>query len=98
MVYKAGVRLKSDAPHHPVSVKDEISKTDIAKSDLSTWYWDGSTWKELSFSDADDTLVTHFGPSDGFPITAGNDETTPILLQYHTTGYYNLDMTVELMD
>lgn len=93
-IYDAGIRLQSAESYSNVSVQVQIAKTDINTTDLTVWYWEtvDSSWHPLIFTDMGDYIETSFGPSGGFPVSDGYDATTPILIQYHVNGQYDITL------
>lgn len=64
------------------------SDSNIASSDVTLKYWDGTAWQTWVLSDSGSTLTGRFGPSGGFTVGPSYDVTTLFEVTYNTVGSY----------
>lgn len=89
----ASVTLNNPSPsgapgYTGVRVQFTINKTGIAVGDVVLEYQAGGTWYVLTLVDNGDVLTGVFGPSGGFPVPSGYNETTPLRATFNTVGIY----------
>ena len=61
--------------------------------DLLILYREGSEWLPLPFTVEDGKAVGTFGPSTGFPVPAGYDQTSLFMVAYPEEGVYSATFT-----
>ena len=93
ITYDMGIRLASTASLPAVIVSFEIHKTvSLDGTDVSVKYYDGVVWQVLSMTKTDDHLAGTYGPAGGFPVVAGYNVLTPLLVTYNVAGAFTTDV------
>lgn len=96
VIYDTGIRLQSNGIYNQALVIFEISKSDgthpLVASDVTVMYFDGTQWQSLPMTLSGGTLVGTFGPTGGFPVTPGYDQTTWLSVEFNALGNFGTDV------